>query len=182
MSVLANPLVIAIIIGIVASIMKKSKQQGSGAGRQGQNRMPSFGGDSGQRRPAWAQPRQPETARQSGGGRLSTSAPMQEARDPWEEDDEDWLPRERSTAAPSSKEASRSASGGVVGDLTAAQGSLAVEAPPMRAAGLDGDEKRSPSPSADDLRRAVVWSEILGAPRSRQPYARRAAPGRREPQ
>lgn len=168
-----NPFILIIIVGLLYSMFfRKSPLEKRPPGNRpggrpgtGSNRMPNFGGSpvfapKPQQTDAGAPARRPEIGPSYGG--LGDPAP-QPADGPFPPVE---IPRSPSYSLQEQErtEPVRPEQPRVVPARTpAAAASYAAVAPTDGRAAL----------SADDLRRAVVWAEIIGPPRAKRPYYRR---------
>ncbi len=173
-----NPFILIIIVGLLYSMFfRKSpieKPPGQRPGN-GPNRMPNFGGSpvfapKPQRTETGTPARQPEIRPSFGG--LADSAP-QPAEDPYMQVPVPAMPDETPLAPsyslqertePVRPEQPRTVSARSRQTPQATAASYAVLTP------TDGNRANLTS---DDLKRAVVWAEIIGPPRAKRPYYRR---------
>lgn len=154
--VLDNFLVVIAIIGFLLSLFSRSDK-----GKKGTNRMPDFGGGGKELMPVPEAPSRPRPK-----ARPETAARTDESRDGGGESRK--LPERVYTSASGFGEeigASREQRPAAVSAVTHAAATGPAEPHEAR-------NPHRPSPDADDLKRAIVWAEILGPPRAKRPFGR----------
>lgn len=182
------PFLIVVIVGLLSLLKKFNTPGGQQQGKPGQpkplNRMPTFGGGPGEmKRPV----------RRAAPNPWEADHELKRQQEELEREQEDWRREERAEAERKARrEEEEAAQGAFAASGAGQERSAANRRSPFqssatgRSAGsrmtltsdpgeIGGRETAahaagSWTPEGEDLAKAVVWSEILGAPRSKRPY------------
>jgi hypothetical protein len=180
------PFLIVVIAGLLSLLKKFNTPAGTQQKKPGQprqvNRMPTFGGGPGEMK---------KTVRKAAPNPWEADHELKRQQEELDREQEEWRREERAEAERVARREEEDASRGARAASGAGQEKPASKrTSPFQSTNTgrrsvshsDPDEiggsetaahtAGSWTPEGEDLAKAVVWSEILGAPRSKRPYGR----------
>lgn len=182
------PFLIVVIAGLLSLLKKFNTPAGTQQKKPGQprplNRMPTFGGGPGEMK---------KTVRKAAPNPWEVDHELKRRQEELEHEQEEWRREERAQAERKVRRGEEEASRGAFAALDAGQEKPAAKrSSPFQSTNtgrstgsrlipasdpneIGGRETAAHTagnwtPEGEDLAKAVVWSEILGAPRSKRPY------------